>query len=115
MAILHKTLKVVERVREQSLPHVTEASHTNMFSNHEVPVNHRLAKAVQELIDSVENAELLINEVSFAMKHKKPPAGVALNIAMATKFEDSINGMSEGLLADIKTVRCHTPGPLKQS
>ena len=91
---LCKTTKLAEKVRDQALQ-------MRLWSE-------RSKKAFNQLTDTMENAELLTNEVGFVLKFGKAMSGGNKLVpdeyrVYSTKCDD----MVDGLVADVKGLRLH--------
>ena len=69
----------------------------------------RHARAIEELVTTIENADDLVPIIQKAIKYNKDQHGTALKQADFDAMKDEVNAMTSGLLADVKTVRCHEP------
>ena len=69
----------------------------------------RLARAMEQLSDTLENAEKLVMNVSFLLKFDKTQDGEQISEGKFEKLTQDLVAMVTGLLADVKGFRCHLP------
>lgn len=74
----------------------------------------RHARAIEELATTLENADDLVPIVAKAIKYNKDSNGTALKQSDFDAMKDEVNAMTAGLLADVKTMRCHEPKKAKK-
>ena len=97
---LSRAIKTAERCREMNL------STGNSFD--------RLARAMEQLSDTLENAEKLIMNVSLLLKFDKTQDGVKISEGQCEKLTQELVAMVQGLFADVKGFRCHLPKHAKK-
>ena len=74
----------------------------------------RLARVMEQLSDTLENAEKLVMNVSFLLKFDKTQDGVKISVGQCEKLTQDSVAMVQGLLADVKGFRCHLPKQAKK-
>ena len=92
---LGRSIKLAEKVRDQLL--ATR------------PGGDRFARAMDQLCDTLENAELCHMSVGFSLKFKKMQDGAALTTKLAEELADKLDNFTTGLLTDVKAVKVHLP------
>ena len=90
---LCKTTKLAEKVRDQTLQ-------VRLWSD-------RSNKALAQLTDTMETAELLCMDVGFVLKFGKEKNGKKLVSAEYTSYSEKCDDMVDGLVADVKGLRLH--------
>ena len=91
---MEKSIVLVEKARDIAL----DKSHGD-----------RHPRAVEELVTTIENVDDLVPVITIAIKYNKDKHGRVLKQADFDLMKDDANAMTAGLLADVKTVRCHEP------
>ena len=74
----------------------------------------RLARAMEQLSDTLENAGELVMNVGFLLKFCKTHDGAKISVGQCEKFTQDLVAMVQGLLADVKDFRCHLPKQAKK-
>ena len=74
----------------------------------------RLERAMEQLSDTLENAEKLTMNVGFLVKFGKTQDGEKISVGKCEKLTKECIAMVQGLLADVRGFRCHLPKQLKK-
>ena len=98
---LCKTTKLAEKVRDQTLQ-------VRLWSD-------RSNKALTQLTDTMEAAELLSMDIGFVLKFGKEKNGKKLVPAEYTSYSTKCDDMVDGLVADVRGLRLHLPTAKKMA
>ena len=71
--------------------------------------NDRLEKAMDQLSDTLENAERLLMHTGFLVKFGKTESGEKISVGLCEKLVGELVAMVQGLLSDVKGFRRHLP------
>lgn len=71
-------------------------------------------RAMDQLSDTLENAEILLMHSGFLVKLGKTQDGQNISMGVCEKLTSELVAMVQGLLADVKGFRCHLPKQAKK-
>ena len=92
--LLARSIKLAGKARDFALTNVTCDRH---------------ARAIEELSATIEHSDELHARCNLIVKYRKLPNGNAVTCADLDELQEQADTMSAGLLADVRTARCHAP------